>query len=482
MVQIFKNIVRYLLILLIFFICESAGTPTAQSAPGDWSAPLAIFSTDDRVQDTAIVTDAYDIVHAFWIVGAAPEAKSSAPWAIYHASKENDRWARPADIILSPGGGSAQAPEIAADPYGRLHLIWHGPNNKIYYSSADGREAGNSRGWSKAKMLGSGLNHSGIFADQAGRLHVVYPGTGNSGVYYTTSSDGGDTWSGSVNVAPTASRESAAADYAQASVDSQGGIHVVWTEFKLPDGWPPLGVFYSRSVDNGATWSTPFRLASDGYDIAAVRTSSDGSINVLWNGMAGLGGRYFAQSTNQGRSWSKPVPIIPPGQGGTSGYSEFVMDATGTLHAATSTGTSTLYTFYQGGKWSTPLKVSGDLKGKTIASVEFPRIALSSGNRLNVLFEVGLQEIYYVTRVTDAPSKKSQPLPTRTPSITAAPQTAAPAIAAALPSALPTRVKFNDTGPVDTGVSTYYPLITGVVLSSLIALIAIGVHLARRSM
>lgn len=476
--KIGKSVGLAVFVLVLFLV----NIPAVQSAPGDWSAPFPLFATEDSLQNPAIVADAYDIVHACWAVRAATGATSAAPWVIYHAAKENERWTRPADIILSPGGGSAQAPEVAADPFGHVHIIWYGPNNKIYYSSADGKEAGNSRGWSKPKAIGTGLTHSGILADTTGRLHVVYPGTGSSGVYYTTSLDGGVTWSGSVNVAPTASRDSSAADYAQVAVDSQKGIHVVWTEFKLPDGWPPLGVFYSRSADNGATWSNPFRLASDGYDLATIRTLVDGSVHVIWNGMAGLGGRYYVQSGNQGRSWSKPAPVIPAGQGGTSGYADFIPDATGTLHVATSLGASTLYTAYQNGKWSTPQKVSGDLKGKRETSVEYPRIALSEGNRLHMIFEVGLQEIYYVTRTTDAPAKKSQPLATRTPAAIASPSAAPTSIAAALPTAIATRVKFNDSAPLETDASTYYPVLTGVILSSIFALVAIGIHWVRRSM
>lgn len=76
---------------------------------------------------------------------------------------------------------------------------------------------------------------TGIFVDGRGGIHVVYPNANNFGESYTYSSGGGASWSSGTTVA-LPYQDNSAADYTQVAVDSTGTIHVVWTEFQLPNG------------------------------------------------------------------------------------------------------------------------------------------------------------------------------------------------------------------------------------------------------
>ncbi len=480
---------RWLLMTsLVMCTLLSPGVLSAQSPGGDWSAPLQLFNSAISASEPIVVSDAYGVVHVFWVEGplaptanAAPLNNSVAgPSVIYHTALVGGRWSKPVDVLLSPGNGEARFPEAAADSIGRLHLIWHGPNNTLYYSTADAKRASTASAWSEPKAIGESSFHAGIRVDSRGTIHVVYPGLGNKGTYYLVSADGGNTWSNPVNVAST-SREDAAADYTQLAIDPAGAIHVVWTEFQLPEGWPPLGIFYSRSNDAGATWSAPLRLAADNYDEAMIGASREGAVHVIWNGMVGVGGRYYAQSTNGGRSWSKPAAVIPPGQGGTSGYPDFTIDANGVLHMATPLDVDGIqYAFKQKDVWSAPQKISDDLKGKRVQSVEESRIAISEGNRLNVVFEVGYQEIYYTWRLIDAPTRKSQPLPlpsnsSPTTTLTPTPRATDRPTATGTPSPLDLTV---EAGTTNTPV--WFPLLAGLLPATLFVLSVVFVRIAHR--
>jgi hypothetical protein len=477
-----------LLTFLISCTLLAPGVLIAQAPNPDWSAPLQLFNSGMSAYDPIVVTDAYDVVHVFWFEGPVAANVNGTPFnnpvagpsVIYHTAREGGRWSKPVDIILSPGNGSAEIPEAAADPFGRLHLIWHGPNNVLYYSTADAQRASSASAWSVPKALGESLYHAGIRVDSKGNVHVVYPGLGNKGVYYLVSSDGENTWSNPTNVALT-SRQDAAADYTQLAIDPTGAIHVVWTELQLPSGWPPLGVLYARSNDGGATWSAPLRLAADNYDQAMIEASKDGVIHVIWNGMVGIGGRYYEESKDGGRTWSKPVAVIPQGKGGTSGYPDFTFDSNGVLQMATPLDVDGIqYAFKQKEVWSTPQKISGDLKGKQVQSVERSRIAVSEGNRLNVVFEVGFQEIYYVSRLTDAPTVRARPLPTKVPPI---PQrTATTATWTPAPTSTPTpSILGSDTSPERTDSGPWLSLLAGVIPASLLTILMLFTRIARRT-
>ena len=459
----------------------------AQSPSGDWSAPLMLYRSDLSVSWPIVVTDAYGTVHVFWVEGSSEYTPSNLPSVIFHTENDNGRWSKPSDILLSPGNGSAEAPEVAADAFGGLHMIWHGPNNTLYYSSVDARKAAEAGAWSTPKAIATSLLHTGIFVDAKGGIHVVYPNANNFGVSYTYSSDGGGSWSSGTTVALPYQGNSAA-DYAQVAVDSAGNIHVVWTEFQLPNAWPPLGVFYARSTDGGKTWSPALRFAGQGYDVATIKVDSENRVHADWNGMITVGGRYYVQSRDSGKTWSKPVAVIPAKIGGTSGYSDLAIDSAGHVHMASAAsvhrGTgefaSMVYSAPENGVWSPRVGLSGDLQGTRVQSVEWPRIAVSDGNRLNVVFEVGYEEVYYVTRLTDAPEVKSSPAALAPVAATQPPATASakPAPSIGTQTATPGRAGPTGDAVVPPGSDSPVPLLLALVPA---ALLVAAVMLARLS-
>ncbi|MSP11785.1 MAG: hypothetical protein EXR62_02390 [Chloroflexi bacterium] len=416
------------LIILFAQVQLTPDTISAQSPDTSWSLPKLLYQSNFRVSDPVIVTDIYDTVHIFWTEGPQKGQENDTVPVIYHTSLENGAWSTPQDVLISPGGGTAGAPEVAAGPFGKLHLIWQGPNNTLFYSNVDARLAADSRAWSSPKSIGLSLTHAGITTDANGRIYIVYPdASGNKGIYYTFSTDTGKTWSSPINVsAPVL--DNSGIDYTQIAVDALGNIHVVWSEFKYPDAWPPLGIFYARSTDGGAHWSTPTKFAGASNVQAIIRVSDDNVVHVVWNGAVEIGGRYYIRSQDGGNTWSNVTTIVPLKQGGTSGYSDFRFDSANVIHVISPIN-GIDYLRRENGSWSPIQKISGDLKAPLTGSIEYPRITVSQGNFLHVVFEVDFQKIYYTGRTTGAPIVIAPP-PRELP--------AAPSPAVTTPSPLPT--------------------------------------------
>lgn len=420
-------------IMLFACITLAPDTISAQSPDTSWSQPRLLYQSTFRVSDPIIVSDIYDTVHIFWAENPQKGQENETVPVIYHTSLENGAWSTPQDILISPGGGTVGAPEVAADPFGKLHLIWQGPGSTLFYSNADARLATDSRAWSPSKSIGLSLIHAGITTDANGHIYVVYPdASGNKGVYFTFSTDTGNTWSSPTNISAPVLDKSGI-DYTQIAVDALGTIHVVWTEFKYPDAWPPLGIFYARSTDGGAHWSSPTKLAGASNVQATIRVSEDNAVHIIWNGAVEIGGRYYTRSQDDGNTWSDATTIVPLRQGGTSGYSDFRFDSANGIHVV-SPIRGIDYLRRENGAWSPIQKISGDLEAPLTGSIEQPRIAVSQGNLLHVVFEVDFQIIYYTGRTTGAPIVISQP-PQAIPAV--------PYPAVATPSPIPTSPAIN---------------------------------------
>ncbi len=155
-----------------------------------------------------------------------------------------------------------------------------------------------------------------VWSDDAQDAQVAVPGfswsqvdVGGTLVFATGPNPGGllgQYWVG-VNKAPGALLGEV---YVLASVD--------------PMGADPCDVMFVRSVDGGATWSTPMRVNDDiseamGWNwFGAMDVSPAGRIDVVWydnrdmrTGDGRMSALYYSSSNDGGRSWSASVAISP---------------------------------------------------------------------------------------------------------------------------------------------------------------------------
>ena len=415
------------LIILCLVFSFSIQPSFAQTSPFDWSNPEQITQSQEAISEPDLVADQSGRVHLFW----APFSSESQ--SLYYSQFTSIGWTDPVDIFTADQIGG---PSAVVDSLGIIHLIWNG-DNTVYYSQATVDEAHSAVSWTTPIAIDNSNKHGRILTatnspGEPDKLYIVYAGLSGSGPQFVASEDGGANWSEPVTISLTESSNTSA-DYVAGAISSDGTIHIVWTEFKLPQGWPPLGVYYSHSNDDGQTWSRPLQMASGNYDQINIAVFGDSVVHVAWNGAAGTGGRYHRWSQDGGDNWATTNVVVPIGVGGTEGPPQLAVDSLGTLHLVTTYDQRVWYSYFQstgGGRWSEPIYVpSGDEAGippvgqsidvSKTRHIESPTMTINQGNRLHLVFwdERPSQQIiqyWYTTKQTSAGSTPLQPFPTPT--------------------------------------------------------------------
>jgi hypothetical protein len=94
--------------------------------------------------------------------------------------------------------------------------------------------------------------------------------------------------------------------------DSRGDLHVVYSKNWFPES---SNVYYSRSTDDGATWSQPIDISRDGYAVSVNATlaidSRDG-LHCVWFQEFNVGGqvRYdYCYAAKVDSEWTTPVNV-----------------------------------------------------------------------------------------------------------------------------------------------------------------------------
>jgi hypothetical protein len=151
----------------------------------------------------------------------------------------------------------------------------------------------------------------------------------------------------------------------QIAVDPSGNIDV------LSAGGS--SIYFTRSTDGGNTFSTPITWSAQGnVSTARIAVDSSRNIDVVWTANGGFccsGIAYFAQSTDGGASFSAPVSLS---QNPVATDPQMVVDSQGNIYVAWITITSSSFGEYYvtmtrstngGSSFSSPNQIGGDLGG-----------------------------------------------------------------------------------------------------------------------
>jgi hypothetical protein len=364
----------------------------SQSAAKIWSDPVLLFQLDGggTIHEPFVISDTYGNIHVFWSVISDTDGEYDE---IYYARLDKTGWTTPIDVVAAI---PARSPHATISQDGFIYLIWNGIGG-ISYSRAPIDGAQFAKNWSKPVVLAETNIHASIVTAPSGAIYFAYPGIGNSGVFIQELEPNNLGWFSPRTISLNSLTDTTA-DYVEIGVSKNGTLHAVWTEFYLPDGWPPRGVFYSRSTDAGDTWSAPVMLGGDGYDLINIAIIDDNNIHVAWDGKAGVGGRYHRWSSDGGQTWSETLETIPAGLGGTEGPPQLVGDQSGTVHMLTThQGGCAWYTYFENQQWIAPICISGE---RTL--IEEPAMTVSEGNKLHAVFWDNRKSLWYTTKETNA--------------------------------------------------------------------------------
>ena len=200
---------------------------------------------------------------------------------------------------------------IAVGPTGTVYLTWDfGPSlspksrhgNIVIQKSSDG-----GRTWSPITVVSPGFpDHGGgvaapLLVEPGGRIDVAFwvwsggalapyalpPGH----IYFTSSADGGRTWSKPVGIRPGAGRIGLFVTWIDValSIDAAGNLYATW-DTQSPGG--DIG-WLSYSTDHGRTWSPARRVTPDHDKAEHIMAVTSGPPGVAYVGWL-TGGPFFA--------------------------------------------------------------------------------------------------------------------------------------------------------------------------------------------
>ena len=185
-----------------------------------------------------------------------------------------------------------------------LHVCYAnfvGGSELRYTRSTDGGQT-----WAPTRVLDNNGNGCVFASAASGMLYLGWVRGG--GIYVLSSFDGGTTWSAPrfAGAAPfTSAGDQRAGPLPAIAADWNGGnVYVVWS---ADDGMGTWDVRFSRSTDNGVTWSAPVSpsdVLTGRQFMPGIGVDASGMVHVSWyDTRTGLVAYRYAASANGGQTW-----------------------------------------------------------------------------------------------------------------------------------------------------------------------------------
>jgi hypothetical protein len=234
----------------------------------------------------------------------------------------------------------------------------------------------------------TGVN-SGLKIDAGGAVHLVYEddsavAAGNQ-VFYTKSSDGGQTYSNSILL----STNSKTSFESEMTVDRSGNVYAVWTtEDTVAASGISLRVFLTKSTNHGASFSAPVPItrASELSVIPHIAVDASGKIVVSYlDGKPSNTPLLTVLSTDGGGTFSDPVAISQSDETVAGDTGSLVFDSKGQAYALYSTidATIRLAVAQDGQHFAKPVSLTDQL-----TAALGPRMAIDAADNLYVVYSV----------------------------------------------------------------------------------------------
>jgi hypothetical protein len=289
-----------------------------------WSAAKRLTMNWGDSQNPAIAVDSSDTVHVVW------EDSTTGYEEIFYRQTTDGGTTWSAVKRLTWTAGSSEAPALAIDSSGAIHIVWQDDtpgNDEVYYkrSTDDGASwtsvkrltwtSGNSRGPEIA--MGQGRDISVVWADDT-------PAEYEFEIYYKKSTDGGTNWGAAKRLTWTPGTS----DGPAMAIDSSNGVHILWRNYAQGQG----NLYYKYSLDGGTTWSTNKKMGWSGIPFApALGIDSAQTLHLVWQDYKpGKYDLYYMKSTNKGTTWSAAKRIT--WTAGDSYDARIAIDSTNTIH------------------------------------------------------------------------------------------------------------------------------------------------------
>src|SRR5579864_8326913 len=212
--------------------------------------------------------------------------------------------------VLSVSTLGSFSPQIALGPNGSIGVVWEDDvslTSDISFSYSADHGATFSFPQSLSYHTGNSVSPE-VAIDLTGNIDVVWENDspGNFDVFFSRSADNGATFSTPQNL----SHGSGDAQNPRIGLDAKGNINLVWDDNTPPDFNPDI--YFARSSDGGATFSSPLNISNNaGFSANPFLTIDAGAnINVAWeDNTPGNEDIFFSRSTDSGATFSASLNL-----------------------------------------------------------------------------------------------------------------------------------------------------------------------------
>ncbi|MHB1816462.1 MAG: sialidase family protein [Streptosporangiaceae bacterium] len=298
--------------------CQGIGFARSADRGATFSEPISLpgaSGSNVNAWDPAISVAPDGTVYASFMI-----AKGGQYYPVVDASFDHGQTFSQSSSLVPPDPKNwGDRDFIAVGPDGTVYVTWdYGPNrtsityicasngscsfttgdlNVVLQKSTDGGKT-----WSAMSDISPGFPNSG--ADSAplvvapdGTIDVLYQGyqitnppTDNLGTaysYFTSSTDGGATWSAPVTVGAHAGTMDGQEWWIDGDIarDAAGNLYATWdTQGTNPDGSANDIGWLSDSVNGGRTWSAPIQTAADTLNVPHITEVTGGGNGIAYVG------------------------------------------------------------------------------------------------------------------------------------------------------------------------------------------------------
>ncbi len=258
-------------------------------------------------------------LHVVW-----PDNRNGHHDIFYKRSSNNgESWS--SEVKINDTDIETYSPSIAVSGF-KVHIVWNDQRNgngEIYYC----RSTNEGVSWGNNIRLTNDSFPSGSpsITCSGENINICWTDLrdGNAEIYFKKSTDNGTTWS-------TDTRLTTAASVSEMPALGQDGLnlHVVWDDWRNGQN---KEIYYKRSTDGGASWSSDFLLSNTPITVWGQTISVSGSnihvsymVQTIPNGFE----IFYKHSTDGGNTWSAEISIT---NSNTVGASTPAIFANGTV-------------------------------------------------------------------------------------------------------------------------------------------------------
>ncbi|MFP4172563.1 MAG: carboxypeptidase regulatory-like domain-containing protein [Candidatus Hydrogenedentota bacterium] len=383
---------------------------------GPWSSPVSVSDLGRANNHAVLQQGAGETWLAVWHSDAEEGGAADQTFNIFFArSTDNgETWSIPAPLNSNAAQQDSfdMRPHVATDRRGNWICVWQSNGvDPDEFHIAYSRSNDDGASWTDAQVLSRDIQTRGFDWEENPRIAfagrdtwvIVWEDgdgevTGNSRIFMTRSTDGGESWED----ARFMSEDAAAANISPTIASSGLGVFTVaWSNGVLENdefsGW---NVRYSRSNDAGETWSDPAPIMtppeqndageSAGWDARDPHLAADGGGRwiVTWKAEAPLSLDMpirYSVSKDNGRTWNAHGVLANPD--GENSRPALAADGSGNWLALWSNldperpAENTLLMYAHGGKggteWGEPDFVHPAGGGETVSEIN-PTVATDS--------------------------------------------------------------------------------------------------------